>query len=178
MQNILHHRVNLNDRPGSRDRLWLALPRLMNDQRRPLIENPDTQVHLRAMRSASHFPVSVLGGNGDGPYGIQNIKTFFGEKTFPFNSEVGSVGTGDYTSLQRFLPKENLEKFPGDNDNADSVWDYHKYIGYGMRFILSGGDLSFLMAGGKARTEFLRNCKLYALSLQSEVKQPPGGCGI
>lgn len=35
-----------------------------------------------------------------------------------------------------------------------------KYIGYGMRFILSGGDLSFLMAGAKARTEFLHNCKL------------------
>ncbi len=35
-----------------------------------------------------------------------------------------------------------------------------KYIGYGMRFILSGGDLSFLMAGAKARSEFLRGCAL------------------
>jgi len=35
-----------------------------------------------------------------------------------------------------------------------------KYIGYGMRFILSGGDLSFLMAGGKARTAFLRDVKM------------------
>jgi 4-hydroxy-2-oxoheptanedioate aldolase len=35
-----------------------------------------------------------------------------------------------------------------------------KYIGYGMRFILSGGDLSFLMAGARSRTEFLRGCKL------------------
>jgi len=35
-----------------------------------------------------------------------------------------------------------------------------KYIGFGMRFILSGGDLSFLMAGAKARTEFLRSCRL------------------
>jgi hypothetical protein len=34
-----------------------------------------------------------------------------------------------------------------------------KYTGYGMRFILSGGDLIFLLAGGKARTEFLRNVK-------------------
>ncbi len=71
-----------------------------------------------------------LGGNGDGPYGIQDIKTFFGQRTFPFNSEVGSVGVGDYTSLERFLPKENLEAFPV-NDKPDSVWDYHKYIGYG-----------------------------------------------
>ena len=35
-----------------------------------------------------------------------------------------------------------------------------KYIGYGMRFILSGGDLSFLMAGARARAEFLHNLKL------------------
>ncbi len=35
-----------------------------------------------------------------------------------------------------------------------------KYIGMGMRMILSGGDLGFLMAGAKARTEFLRGLKL------------------
>lgn len=35
-----------------------------------------------------------------------------------------------------------------------------KYIGMGMRMILSGGDLSFLMAGAKARTEFLRGVKV------------------
>ena len=35
-----------------------------------------------------------------------------------------------------------------------------KYIGMGMRFILSGGDLSFLKAGAKARAEFLHGIKL------------------
>jgi len=35
-----------------------------------------------------------------------------------------------------------------------------KYIGYGMRMILSGSDLSFMMAGARARTEFLRGVKL------------------
>ncbi len=74
---------------------------------------------------------NTLGGNGDGPYGIQDIKTFFGQRTFPFNSEVGSVGVGDYTSLSRFLPKENLEAFPPADNKEDSVWQYHKYIGYG-----------------------------------------------
>ena len=51
----------------------------------------------------------------------------------------------------------------GKHPGMGGVYDQKlmdKYIGYGMRFILSGGDLSFLMAGGKARTEFLRNCKL------------------
>jgi 2-keto-3-deoxy-L-rhamnonate aldolase RhmA len=35
-----------------------------------------------------------------------------------------------------------------------------KYIQMGMRMILSGSDLSFMMAGARARTEFLRAVKL------------------
>lgn len=35
-----------------------------------------------------------------------------------------------------------------------------KYIAMGMRMILSGGDLSFLMAGAKARAGFLRGVEL------------------
>ena len=35
-----------------------------------------------------------------------------------------------------------------------------KYIGMGMRFILSGSDLSFILAGGRERTRFLTACKL------------------
>ena len=34
-----------------------------------------------------------------------------------------------------------------------------KYIGFGMRFILSGGDMSFLMAGARERASFLRGVK-------------------
>jgi hypothetical protein len=70
-----------------------------------------------------------IGGNGDGPYGIQPIESFWDKQTFPFNSEVGSVGIGDYESLERFIPAENMvaPKYPG---KVDPVWDYHKYIGY------------------------------------------------
>ena len=35
-----------------------------------------------------------------------------------------------------------------------------KYVGMGMRFILSGNDLSFLMAGARARAELLRGVKI------------------
>ena len=75
-----------------------------------------------------------LGGNGDGPYGIQPLKRFFNYKTWPFNSEIGSVGVGDYESLERFLPKENLVpplySASDRKEKVDSVWNYHKYIGY------------------------------------------------
>jgi len=72
---------------------------------------------------------NFLGGNGDGPYGIQPLRAFWADRTFPFNSEVGSVGMGDYESLERFLPKENLI-VPHTGRHQDSVWEYHKYIGY------------------------------------------------
>jgi len=35
-----------------------------------------------------------------------------------------------------------------------------RYIGMGMRFILSGGDLSFLMAGARQRADFLHGLKV------------------
>jgi len=70
-----------------------------------------------------------LGGNGDGPYGVQPLRTFWADRTFPFNSEVGSVGVGDYESLERFIPADHLiaPQYPG---KEDPVWAYHKYIGY------------------------------------------------
>jgi hypothetical protein len=73
-----------------------------------------------------------IGGNGDGPYNIQEVASFWENKTFPFNSEIGSVGTGDYESLERFLPAENrvAPQFIDGKSKVDSVWDYHKYIGY------------------------------------------------
>ncbi len=75
---------------------------------------------------------NFLGGNGDGPYSIQPVKTFFQNRTYPFNSEIGSVGLGDYHSLQRFIPDSNMRapQFAGGRSTVDSVWDYHKYIGY------------------------------------------------
>lgn len=83
---------------------------------------------------------NTLGGNGDGPYGIQNIDRFFEHKTFPFNSEVGSIGLPDYEGLKRYLVDEDLI-IPGhyasmeNNQNPrwqgiHPSWRYHKYIGY------------------------------------------------
>ena len=85
--------------------------------------------HFIDYSNSDSMSYNTLGGNGDGPYGIQHISTFWGKKTFPFNSEVGSVGMGDYESLERFLPKEELvpPPYPG---KEDAVWNYHKYIGY------------------------------------------------
>jgi mannosylglycoprotein endo-beta-mannosidase len=87
---------------------------------------------------------NTLGGNGDGPYGIQAVNTFWEHKTYPFNSEVGSVGVGDEESLKRFLLPENLvapeytglDKNGNPSEKVDSVWDYHNYKGVGYNGFL------------------------------------------
>ncbi|MFI2742116.1 glycosyl hydrolase 2 galactose-binding domain-containing protein [Zhouia sp. PK063] len=84
--------------------------------------------------NSDEMSYNFKGGNGDGPYGIQDISTFWAERTWPFNSEVGSVGTGDATSLKRFLPKEHQVipvEAKGTEKVSDPVWTYHKYIAYG-----------------------------------------------
>lgn len=85
--------------------------------------------------NSNDMSFNFIGGNGDGPYGIQDIATFWDERTYPFNSEVGSVGVGDLVSLKRFLDEENLVPPVWDSaaqkESWDSVWDYHTYIGYG-----------------------------------------------
>ncbi|MEC8682227.1 MAG: glycoside hydrolase family 2 TIM barrel-domain containing protein [Bacteroidota bacterium] len=84
--------------------------------------------------NSDEMSYNFKGGNGDGPYGIQNINTFWGERTWPFNSEVGSVGTGDAVSLKRFLPEDHQvipQELEGTEKVEDEVWSYHKYIDYG-----------------------------------------------
>ncbi|WP_345947633.1 glycoside hydrolase family 2 TIM barrel-domain containing protein [Mucilaginibacter sp. PAMB04274] len=91
--------------------------------------------------NSDEMSYNSVGGNGDGPYTIQPISIFWEKRTFPFNSEVGSVGVGDYESLERFIPKENMRvpvPRPGQNPNedADSVWTYHTYTGVGYEQML------------------------------------------
>ncbi len=70
----------------------------------------------------------------DGPYTIQPDTFFWSHRSYGFNSEVGSVGIGDYESLQRFIPEEDMVVPWYDTVNhkwqIDSVWQYHKYCSY------------------------------------------------
>jgi hypothetical protein len=72
-----------------------------------------------------------IGGTGDGPYSIQPVNAFWENRSFPFNSEIGNVGTGDYESLERFIPEENMVVPQYASRKIDSVWQYHKDLGYG-----------------------------------------------
>lgn len=103
----------------------------LKDSLMPLLDNTRWFIDYSNSDSMSY---NAIGGNGDGPYGIQDLAYFWNYKTWPFNTEIGSVGVGDIVSLKRFLPKENQVipiETPGVEAVQDSVWTYHKYIGYG-----------------------------------------------
>ncbi len=84
-----------------------------------------------AYSNSDSMSYNSIGGTGDGPYSIQPVSTFWDTRSFPFNSEVGNVGTGDYESLERFIPEENMVVPQYAARKIDSVWQYHKDLGYG-----------------------------------------------
>lgn len=102
---------------------------ILNPLKNDILPRLDGTRILFDFSNSDEMSFNTFGGNGDGPYGIQDPKSFWANRTYPYNSEVGSVGVGDYESLERFIPKENLIA-PQFKSKPDSVWDYHKYIDY------------------------------------------------
>ncbi len=72
---------------------------------------------------------NTIGGNGDGPYGIQDPLRFFATQSYPFNPELGSVGVPNVEAMRKMMDEKDL--VPPQNDKPNAVWQYHKYIGYG-----------------------------------------------
>jgi mannosylglycoprotein endo-beta-mannosidase len=91
----------------------------------------DKNRYFFSYSNSDSMSYNSIGGNGDGPYTIQKPGTYWETRSFPFNSEIGNVGTGDYESLQRFIPEENMVIPQYSVGKVDSVWKYHKDIGYG-----------------------------------------------
>ncbi len=71
---------------------------------------------------------NTLGGNGDGPYGIQNPLNFFSKTSYPFNPELGSVGMPNIETMRKIMEEKDLVIPSRRGENR--AWTYHKYIGY------------------------------------------------
>jgi len=82
---------------------------------------------------------NIIGGNGDGPYGIQDPKRFFITQSYPFNPELGSVGMPNVETMRKMMAETDLQ--PPQRDRVNRVWRYHKYIGYG-NYIKQLGEIS------------------------------------
>ncbi len=81
---------------------------------------------------------NTIGGNGDGPYSIQDPKHFFVTQSYPFNPELGSVGIPNVETMRKMMDEKDLQ--PPVNDKGNDVWHYHKYIGYG-KYIEQLGEI-------------------------------------
>lgn len=96
-----------------------------------LLPSLDSTRYFFTYSNVDSMSYNDLGGNGDGVYHIEPVEYFWRHRSYPFNSEIGSVGMGDYQSLERFIPPQDLV-IPDNNwMTLDSVWRYHKYLGYG-----------------------------------------------
>jgi hypothetical protein len=112
-----------NEIPPPRDILTV-----MEDSLLPALDSTRYFFEYSNADSMSH---NFIGGNGDGTYHIQPLSYFWEKKSFPFNSEIGSVGIGDYQSLERFIPPQDLVLPASNWTGLDSVWRYHKPGWYG-----------------------------------------------
>src|SRR6185369_6484505 len=65
----------------------------------------------------------------DGPYGIQDLPTFFALNFCPINPEVGSVGTPAVESIKRMMLAADYNDFPRDQ-TWNATWKHHTYIPY------------------------------------------------
>jgi 2-keto-3-deoxy-L-rhamnonate aldolase RhmA len=81
-------------------------------------------------------------------------------------AEIGIAGQFNHAQVEEAYRKVIAAcRKHGKHPGMGGVYEpalMQKYIGFGMRFILSGSDLSFIMAGGRERTAFLRGVKLGA----------------
>lgn len=93
----------------------------------------DSTRYFFSYSNVDSMSYNFIGGNGDGIYQVGPLNYFWERRSFPFNSEIGSVGMGDYESLERFIPPENLVMPDFASNTIDSVWRYHKYLGYGKQ---------------------------------------------
>lgn len=78
----------------------------------------------------SMFTRNLLGDNGDGPYGIQELEWFFTFRSHPFNPEAGSVGSPEVESFREFMSEADMAAFPRKSFTKNLTWRYHKDLGY------------------------------------------------
>ncbi|MFZ1080548.1 MAG: glycosyl hydrolase [Candidatus Kryptoniota bacterium] len=91
----------------------------------------DSTRYFFSYSNVDSMSYNSVGYTGDGPYRLEPPGFFWENRSFPFNSEIGSVGMGDYESLARFIPALDMEVPDSDYAKIDSVWRYHKYSSYG-----------------------------------------------
>lgn len=78
------------------------------------------------MSTTSKLMTNIIGGVGDGPYGIREPEKIFTERSNAFNPETGSIGIPNYEGLKKIIPED--EMVPPQSNWVSKSWQYHKYL--------------------------------------------------
>ncbi len=110
---------------------WPAPDDIARKLHKEIFPKYDTR-YLATYSTDTLFTRNTIGGNGDGPYNIQEPDYFFSTLSSPFNPELGSVGMPEAATLRAFMDEADFNDFPKATDTQyNQVWDYHKYLPYG-----------------------------------------------
>ncbi len=96
-----------------------------------VIPQYDNTRYLAPYSTDTIFTRNTMGGNGDGPYNIQDPEYFFTFRSSPFNPELGSVGVPEASALRAFMDETDYKDFPQVGKSVNRTWEYHKYLPYG-----------------------------------------------
>ncbi len=110
---------------------WPAPDDLAQKLHHEIFPKYDPTRYLAPFSTDTVFTRNTMGGNGDGPYNIQEPEYIFTFRSSPFNPELGSVGTPEASTLRAFMDEADFNDFPKYQKPVNPVWDYHKYIPYG-----------------------------------------------
>ncbi len=109
---------------------WPAPDDIAQKLHREIFPKYDQTRYLAPFSTDTVFTRNTMGGNGDGPYGIQEPEFFFKVRSSPFNPELGSIGLPEASTLRAFMDEADFNDFPKYGQNINRVWEYHKYLPY------------------------------------------------
>ncbi len=110
---------------------WPAPDDIAQQLHQEIFPKYDATRFLATYSTDTLFTRNTIGGNGDGPYNIQEPEYFFSFSSSPFNPELGSVGMPEAATLRTFMNEADYNDFPKNGQKLNSVWEYHKYLPYG-----------------------------------------------
>jgi hypothetical protein len=99
---------------------------ILNALKTEILPGLDPKRLFLEMSTSSQLMTNIIGGVGDGPYGIREPETIFLERSNGFNPETGSIGIPNYEGLKKIIPENELN--PPRNNRPTGSWNYHKYL--------------------------------------------------
>lgn len=112
---------------------------------RPIFAKYDPERFYLPYSTSDELTKNIIGGVGDGPYGMMEPEWFFTFRSNAFNPELGSSGVPEVETMREIMSDTILAYFPQYRPKIEKinsggmpqygrenrVWSYHQMSGYG-----------------------------------------------